>query len=287
MHFVENFLGGYNVIEEDEKLLDELIAILVSEYKRQIPIKINTVSKKNVFRALMNVREPSPLNNRFLVLQDEYLQKETLKKGIIVPKDIPTLEDLPGYNHPNGNIVSLWQGDITRLMVDGIVNAANNQMLGCFFPGHECIDNVIHSAAGLELRSECNLYMQTKREGNSNYFEPTGSVMMTEAYNLPCKNVLHTVGPIVYLRLSEEHKKDLVSSYESILNKSVEAGLRSIALCCISTGEYRFPNEEAAVIAIDTVNRFLLNHPNRFDRIIFNVFKDIDKEIYRAKLLEK
>jgi len=182
--------------------------------------------------------------------------------------------------------ISLWQGDITRLQVDAIVNAANSQMLGCFVPCHKCIDNAIHSAAGIQLRDECNRYMQQKRIKNEGYEEPTGSAMVTKGYNLPCKHVIHTVGPIVYGELNDSLRNDLCSCYRACLEAAMSNNIRTIAFCCISTGEFRFPNDEAAKIAVSVIREFLGEHSQKFDKIIINVFKDYDLAIYEKLFRE-
>ena len=166
--------------------------------------------------------------------------------------------------------------DITKVDVDAIVNAANSQMLGCFAPCHGCIDNAIHSAAGIQLRDECNEIM--KQQGHE---EETGKAKITKAYNLPCKHVIHTVGPIVNFELTKELEEDLSSCYRSCLECAVQNGIRTIAFCCISTGEFRFPNARAAEIAMETIIEFLKENAAKIDRVIFNVFKDLDDEIYR------
>jgi len=176
----------------------------------------------------------------------------------------------------------LWQGDITKLEVGAIVNAANSQMLGCFVPCHKCIDNVIHSAAGIELREECNHYMNLKKEKDRFYEEPTGSAVVTNGYNLPCKYVIHTVGPIVHSKLTDDLKDDLYNCYHSCLQAAIDHGIRTIAFCCISTGEFRFPNEEAAKIALKSIQEFLDFNAEKIDRIVFNVFKDVDFKIYKS-----
>jgi len=169
--------------------------------------------------------------------------------------------------------------------VDAIVNAANSQMLGCFVPCHKCIDNAIHSSSGLQLREECNQYMHKHRIKNSFYEEPTGSAVVTKGYNLPCNYVIHTVGPIVNDCLTESLKEDLRSCYNSCMKEALENGIRSIAFCCISTGEFHFPNDEAAKIAVKEVNNILMDYSDRIDRVIFNVFKDIDFKIYKELLV--
>lgn len=238
-----------------------------------------------IMRSLMNIRMPKPISKEFLKVQDEFLQEEVRKRGIVKLNDIPTLKVQYGLENKYSNKISIWKGDITRLKIEAIVNAANSQMLGCFVPGHMCIDNAIHSFAGLQLRDECNKYMKKMRIKNKYYDEPTGSAVVTKAYNLPCKYVIHTVGPIVINYLTDDLKNDLRSSYRSCLNKAIENGIKSIAFCCISTGEFHFPNDEAAKIAIDEVTKFLSCYYNKFDRIIFNVFKDYDQEIYEKLLI--
>ncbi len=248
-------------------ILDELISCLLNdmpEYREYLESCESVSDKKMLLRGLMNVRLPKPLDEKFLELQDEYLQSEILAKGIVDVNHIPEIAPK----------ISLWQGDITRLNSDAIVNAANSKLLGCFVPGHNCIDNAIHSAAGLRLRDECNRLMF--EQGHP---EPIGRAKITKAYNLPSKFVLHTVGPTVRGNLTRKNCDDLESCYESCLELAEENNLRSIAFCCISTGVFGFPNREAAEIAVKTVRNFLYNSVN-INRVIFNVFKNSDLEIY-------
>ena len=248
--------------------LDYLIDYLLKEdpqySEMQIPDDLQ--SKRDLFRALCNVRMPKPVSEEFLRLQDEELQSQLQEKGIVELPDVP---------------MQIWQGDITRLKVDAIVNAANSQMLGCFHPLHRCIDNAIHSAAGVQLREEC--YQLMLQQGHE---EPTGQAKITKAYNLPCKHVIHTVGPIIPNGIPTEFQKEqLASCYRSIMACADENGLESVAFCCISTGEFRFPNELAAEIAVKTEKDYLFMHPNTsLKHIVFNVFKDVDKEIYQRIL---
>ena len=201
-------------------------------------------------------------------MQDEYLKEEINKKGIV---DINNL-------NPIQKGIYLWQGDITTLRCDAIVNAANSAMTGCYVPNHRCIDNAIHSFAGVELRLECDEIMN--RQG---YGEPTGQAKITNAYNLPCKYIIHTVGPIISYKLTSEDCELLASCYRSCLNLAAKNNLESIAFCCISTGEFHFPNDKAAQIAIKTVEEFMKKDTS-VKKVIFNVFKDMDKEIYRELL---
>ena len=248
--------------------LDTLIKTLIDEDPQfsELQIPNDLQGKRDLFRALRNVRWPKPISEEFLRLQDEELQEQLNEKGIVELPDVP---------------MQIWQGDITRLKVDAIVNAANSQMLGCFHPLHKCIDNAIHSAAGVQLREECHKLML--QQGHE---EPTGQAKITKAYNLPCKYVIHTVGPIIPNGIPTDFQKEqLASCYRNIMACADENGLESVAFCCISTGEFRFPNELAAEIAVKTVSDYLSTHPNTsLKHIVFNVFKDIDKDIYQRLL---
>ena len=248
--------------------LDYLIDYLLKEdpqySEMQIPEDLQ--GKRDLFRALRNVRWLKPVSEEFLRLQDEELQVQLQEKGIVGLPNVP---------------MQIWQGDITRLKVDAIVNAANSQMLGCFHPLHKCIDNAIHSAAGVQLREECHQMML--QQGHE---EPTGQAKITKAYNLPCRYVLHTVGPIIPNGIPTEFQKEqLASCYRNIIACADENHLESIAFCCISTGEFRFPNQLAAEIAVQTVKDYLTEHPDcSVKQVVFNVFKDIDRDIYQRLL---
>lgn len=225
-------------------------------------------SQKRLLRALFNVREPSAASKDFLRVQDEYLCEELRLKGIT---DIAELTPI----QPD---IYLWQGDITTLKCDGIVNAANSQMLGCFCPNHGCIDNAIHTFAGVQLRQECAQLMETQ-----GHDEITGGAKITRGYNLPCKYVLHTVGPVVCGALTAEHERLLESCYRSCLVLAEKNQLESLAFCCISTGEFHFPNERAAEIAVKTVQNYKRETKSNI-KVIFNVFKGQDYEIYARRL---
>lgn len=243
--------------------------------------------KRMALRSLMNIRMPKRMAEDVMEVQDEFLKLEAKEKGIVTLRDIPTVREQYGSSHPCGDRISIWQGDITRLSVGAIVNAANSQMLGCFVPCHRCIDNAIHSAAGIDLREECSRKMSRKRlEFGARYEEPTGQAMLTGGYNLPAEYVIHTVGPIVGYRLTEELRQDLRNCYENVLKCCMENKIRSVAFCCISTGEFHFPNDEAARIAVETVASVLDGQQNEIDRVIFNVFKDLDKKYYEELLCE-
>ena len=248
--------------------LDYLIEYLLKEDPQysEMEIPSDLQGKRDLFRALRNVRWPKPVSEEFLRLQDEELRAQLQEKGVVELPNVP---------------MQIWQGDITRLKVDAIVNAANSQMLGCFHPLHKCIDNAIHSAAGVQLREECyQMMLQQCHE------EPTGQAKITKSYNLPCKYVIHTVGPIIPTGIPTPlQKEQLASCYRSIMQLADENHLESVAFCCISTGEFRFPNQLAAEIAVKTVSDFFVEHPEcSIKQVVFNVFKDVDKRIYEGIL---
>lgn len=233
---------------------------------RGMDIPVGEDARKRLLRALFNVRPPKPASEEFLTVQNEYLQEELRRKGI---------SDIDGLQ-PVAPDIYLWQGDITTLKCDAIVNAANSQMLGCFFPNHGCIDNAIHTFAGVQLRLEC-------AELTGGRQEQTGQALITGAYNLPCKYVLHTVGPIVSGGLTSRHERLLASCYRSCLALAEQKGLQSVAFCCISTGEFHFPNARAAQIAVQTVKEHKKETGSKI-KVVFNVFKDFDRQIYAGLL---
>ena len=242
--------------------------------------------KRVALRSLMNIRMPRPMDLVTMKIQDAYLQEDAREKGIVFLKEIKTIREQYNSTHASAEKIAIWQGDITRLEIDAIVNAANSQMLGCFVPCHRCIDNAIHSAAGMELRQECYHQMKEKKiRYGSQYEEPTGQAMLTKGYNLPANYVIHTVGPIVGYGLTEGLKQDLKHCYESILECCLAHQIRSVAFCCISTGEFHFPNDEAAKIAVETVDEYLLKNPQAFDKIVFTVYKEYDLELYKELLV--
>ncbi len=247
-----------------------LIAALLKEQPQysKIEIPCDEQGQKTLLRSLFNIRMPLPVTEEFLTVQNAYLQEETRRKGITALADL----------EPVQKKIYLWRGDITTLQCDGIVNAANSQMLGCFVPCHGCIDNAIHTYAGVQLRLECSELM--KQQGHE---EETGRAKLTKAYNLPCRYVLHTVGPIVHGSLTKKDKELLASCYQSCLELAERNGLKSIAFCCISTGEFHFPNDKAAQIAVETVKRYKEQAHSKIE-VIFNVFKELDYNIYRELL---
>lgn len=250
-------------MNREEKLL-YLIRYLLSEdsgYK-DIAVPRDSSQQFDLLRSLMNVRPPKPVSEDFLEVQDEFLKGEILSKGIA---DISEL-------NPVKKGIFLWKGDITTLKCGAIVNAANSQMLGCFRPCHGCIDNAIHTFAGVQLRAECADIMA--KQGHD---EPTGTAKLTSAYNLPCGHIIHTVGPVVSGQLNDTHCRQLESCYRSCLETAERNEIKSIAFCCISTGVFEFPQKRAAEIAVDTVTNFLKSHDIE---VIFNVFKQEDLDIY-------
>ena len=240
------------------------------EYK-DLQVPDDTNGKRRILRSLMNIRMPRLMDEAVLCVQDEYLRERIRENGVIELSEISVIKDN----------MSIWQGDITRLAVDAIVNAANSQMLGCFIPMHTCIDNCIHTFAGIQLRNECDRQMRIlKNKYGNNYEQPTAIPLLTDAYNLPAKKVIHIVGPIVNGILTAKHEKMLADCYKNTLDLCRENGLKTVAFCCISTGVFSFPNKRAAEIAVETVKQWLTENQGKMDRVIFNVFKDEDKGYY-------
>lgn len=247
-----------------------LIKYLLDEQSQYCDFNISAseMEQKRLLRSLLNVRCPAPIEEEFLQIQDAYLREESKQKGIVT---IHKLQE-------SQSDLYIWRGDITTLAVDAIVNAANSGMTGCYQPSHNCIDNCIHTYAGIELRNECN--RQMKIQGHE---EKTGQTKITKGYNLPCKYVIHTVGPIVSGGLNEKHKEQLRYCYQSCLQLAVENKVQSIAFCCISTGVFMFPNKEAARIAVDTVEEYKASICSKI-KVVFNVFKEEDERIYEQLL---
>lgn len=269
------------------KRLEDLLERFKADSGRYSAMKVpsDDASRRRALRSLMNIRPPRPMDAETLSLQDAYLTQRAREKGIVCVEEIPTAAQRYGAKGPFADKISLWQGDITRLAADAIVNAANSQMLGCFVPMHSCIDNCIHSFAGVQLRQACAQQMAALRERfGLDYEQPTGVPMLTGGYNLPAKNVIHVVGPIVEDAVTPKLERDLASCYTRVLDMCLANGLRSVAFCCISTGVFRFPNRRAAEIAVQTVREWLAAHPDGLNRAVFNVFKDEDLRLYEALL---
>lgn len=247
-----------------------LIRELLCEQSQYAGMQIpeDETGQKRLLRSLFNIRMPHPASEEFLQIQDAYLQEETRRKGITRLADLKPIQEG----------IYLWQGDITTLQCEAIVNAANSQMLGCFVPCHGCIDNAIHTFAGVQLRLECAQLMA--RQGHP---EPTGQAKVTQAYNLPCQYVLHTVGPIITGRVTSRDEALLAACYRACLEAAQKRGISSVAFCCVSTGEFHFPNRRAAEIALKTVRNFQKETSSQIE-VIFNVYKDADLQIYRELL---
>lgn len=256
--------GGKRMNQSERRIY--LIQSLLKERSEygDMAIPSDKQEQKMLLRGFMNVRMPKNINEEFLKIQDEYLQDERKEKHITKLSELKPLQEG----------IYLWQGDITALECDAIVNAANSGMTGCYVPNHRCIDNCIHTFAGVQLRLECAKIMRAQ-----GFEEPTGKAKITKAYNLPCKYILHTVGPIVQGRLTERDEELLASCYRSCLELAEQYGIKSIAFCCISTGEFHFPNQKAAEIAVRTVMEYRRETGSKME-VIFNVFKDLDREIH-------
>lgn len=254
------------------KPLDFLITYLVEERNEKIEIEnLSEEEKKRLFRSLCNIREPKEISQDFLHMQDMYLQKEIQEKGIVEDIEESKITD---------NIY-LWKGDITTLKIDAIINAANSQGLGCFIPCHKCIDNSIHSYSGIQLRLECYEKMKEIKQLK------TGEAFMTKGYNLPAKYIIHTVGPIIYEEVTDKEREELRNCYIHSLQLAKENNIKEIAFSCISTGEFRFPKEEACQIAIKAVKEYLKENTDCFEKIVFNVFTEEDYRIYGQNIFNK
>lgn len=260
--------NGENMTQDERRIY--LIKELLAEQPRykDMPIPQDISEQKQLLRSLFNIRTAKGISEKFLAVQDEYLKEETAAKGITGIAELSPISDG----------IYLWQGDITTLRCDAIVNAANSGMTGCYVPCHACIDNCIHTYAGVQLRLECARLMNEQ-----GHLEGTGRAKITPAYNLPCRYVIHTVGPIVSDTVTKKEKELLSSCYRSCLELAEKYGGESIAFCCISTGEFHFPNDKAAEIAVQTVREYKKQENNKIE-VIFNVFKDIDLKIYQDLL---
>jgi O-acetyl-ADP-ribose deacetylase (regulator of RNase III) len=268
----------------DEMERMEQLSFLINELKKEMPeydyiqVPDNEKEAFNIFRALCNVRMPGPVSQKFLDVQDAMLKSITEEKGIT---DIDRLRPVE-----SGSNLYLWQGDITTLRCDAIVNAANSSMLGCFRPLHGCIDNIENTFAGVQLRNYMNEQMKKMKERyGKDYEQPTAIPMISPAFNLPSKYIVHVVGPIALPHLTQEHVDQLAECYRSSLDLAAENGCTSIAFCCISTGVFGFPQDKAADTAIHTVKKWFEEHPEScMKKVIFNVFKDSDLGLYKNML---
>ena len=257
-------------LTEGEKsvICDEMLGVLLEERNEIAAFSYPYRVKRDLIWGYLNERMPNPVSSRFLEIQDKLFRAESVERGVV---DVSSLDYREG--------IALWQGDITRLNADAIVNAANNSLLGCFIPHHKCIDNVIHSRAGVQVRLDCSKIMGAQGEA-----EPSGCAKITLAYNLPSKYILHTVGPMVGVRVTDEDRRVLRNCYISCLNLAREMGLHTVAFCCISTGIFGFPGDEAAAIAVGAVKGWLLEADGCDMRVVFDVYLDRDLAIYRDVL---
>ena len=259
--------------------IDYLIDCLLKESGRD-NIDYSNRDKKSLYRALVNVRQANPISEDFLRVEDEYLQEELKNKNITNSDDIKTIkEKYQDTNISNSDKICLWQGDITKLKIDAIVNAGNSQGLGCFLPNHNCIDNQINTFAGIRLRLACNAIMK-----ELNYNLETGKAIIAKGYNLPSKYIIQTVGPIIENEVTEQKQKELADCYINSLKLAIDNGIRTIAFPCISTGVFRFPKDEACKIAIKSVDEFITKNSNKLDKVIFNLWSDEDVIIYEQNI---
>lgn len=261
------------------KKLDYLIKYLLRESGRE-NFDFSNRDKKSLYRALVNVRQPNPISKEFLNMEDKYLQEE-LKKNITTSiNDIKTVKEKYNISKiANSNKICIWQGDITKLNIDAIVNAGNSQGLGCFIPNHNCIDNQINTFAGVRLRLACNEIMK-----NLDYNLETGKAIITKGYNLPAQYVIQTVGAIVELQVTEKNKNELANCYKNSLELAIQNNIRTIAFPCISTGVFRFPKDLACKIAIETVDNFISKNSNKIDKVVFILWSDEDVKIYEQNI---
>lgn len=248
-----------------EKLVDKLLEYLINEDERleNLDIPSNYIEKRNLLRGIINIRSPRPTSDDILKLEDQLLQLELQEKKVTDVSEFEAKE----------NCIALWQGDITTLKIDAIVNPGNSALLGCFIPNHSCLDNQIHTSAGTRLRLACNDIMKGKEE-------ETGKAEITEAYNLPCNYVIHTVGPMITDKVTEKEKQELASCYKSCLDLAKEKNIKIIAFPTVSTGVFHFPQDLASQIAVSTVRKYIKENPNTFDKIIFDVYSEEDWNYY-------
>ncbi|MFC0015396.1 MULTISPECIES: protein-ADP-ribose hydrolase [Allobacillus] len=259
-----------------EDRLDYLIRYLLEEKPNGQELaqsELNSMDEKfELFRGLCNVREAKLVSDEFIETQDAFLTEWNHDRKIT------RLDDL----QPVQSQIYLWKGDITTLAVDAIVNAANSRLLGCTQANHDCIDNIIHTRAGVQLRLACDEIMTEQGR-----MEAAGKAKLTDSYNLPSSYVIHTVGPFIDERGVSPIKEQLLAScYSSCLKLADEQGLDTIAFCCIATGEFNFPNERAAEIAIQTVKEYLSKYKSKLN-VIFNVFSEEDLTIYENLLVNE
>lgn len=261
--------------------LDFLIKYLLEEGNNKVEaLPRDKASKKTLYRALVNVREPAPISDEFLKAEDKYLQEELAEKHVTDVSEIQTIkEKYPNSKLENSDKICLWQGDITKLKVGAIINAGNSQGLGCFLPNHNCIDNQVNTFAGVRLRLVCNDIMK-----NLNYNLETGKAMITKGYNLPAEYVIQTVGPIIGEEVSKEDEELLAGCYKNSLKLAVENNIRTVSFPCISTGVFRFPKDLASKVAIKVVDEFISENKDKLDKVIFNLWSEEDVNVYERNI---
>jgi O-acetyl-ADP-ribose deacetylase (regulator of RNase III) len=263
------------------RLIDDVCSELLSRFDtRGITdiYQLDNLTKRECIDAVITSIEPNSLPHHVVEQLDKLLEIEKHERGTTF---VGELIHAPFLSIGDTKLI-LWQGDITTLGCDAIVNAANSQLLGCFKPFHRCIDNAIHNRSGVQLRADCNTIIQIQ-----GHPEPTGQAKITRAYNLPSRYVFHTVGPIVTDFVTDAQKSQLTDCYRNILSLAQQqADIRSLAFCSISTGVFGFPIEKAAPLAIETVTRYLQQNPNQLYVVVFNVFSENDYLIYQAALEE-
>lgn len=259
--------------------LNYLVNYLLKE-RENTDLGFANVNKKDLYRALVNIRLPEEISSEYLEKEDEYLQEELKKHKIYIDKDIKTIDKIYKNNNlKNPDRIALFKGDITKIQVDAIVNPGNSEGIGCFYPNHNCVDNQINTFAGVRLRLKCDEIMK-----KLNYNLKTGNTIITKGYNLPCKYVIETVGPIVNNEITKENENDLKNCYINSLKLLIDNNLKTIAFPCISTGLFKYPKKDASKLALETVDNFLTNN-NKIDKVIFCLYDDSDKQIYEENIL--
>ena len=259
-----------------EKYLDVVLNFLCDE--SGIDNNASSFDEKvSLWRKLVNERDVIDIPDDVLDAEDKFLRFQLLNKKLTNGEELKPVNELMDIDIKHGDKICLWKGDITSIYCDAIVNSGNSSMLGCFIPECKCIDNCIHSFSGIRLRKKCNVIM-------NNSELKVSDVLITRAYNLPCDFIIHTVGPEINGVLTNDDKEALKNTYINILDCAKNNLVKTLVFCCISTGENKFPKNEACKIAVDTVNEYLDVNDKFFSNIIFDVFTDEDFDIYEEYL---
>jgi O-acetyl-ADP-ribose deacetylase (regulator of RNase III) len=260
--------------------LDYLLNYLLGEIGKNIDIPSDINEKKKIYRILCNIRKPNPISEEYLNIEDKFLQEEMKRKELVKIEEIKTIKEENLLSSlKNNDKICIWQGDITKVVTDCIINPANSQGLGCFQPLHNCLDNQINTYAGIRLRLECNEIMKLK-----SYKLKNGEAIITRGYNLPAKYVIHTVGPMIYTKVLPKDEIELANCYKNSLKLAIENNIRNIVFPCISTGVFRFPKDLACKIAINTVDEFLTENNDKIDKVVFSLWTNEDMEIYKNEI---